>query len=37
VVLTVFIVPCAYYLVYRRLEANAKNPAAVVGEIAPAA
>ncbi len=37
VVLTVFIVPCAYYLVYRRQEEQARNLAAAAGTIAPAA
>ena len=32
VVLTVFIVPCAYYLIYRRKEAAAKNVAGSFGE-----
>jgi multidrug efflux pump subunit AcrB len=32
VVLTVFIVPCAYYLVYRRKEATVKDPPEVVGQ-----
>jgi multidrug efflux pump subunit AcrB len=35
VVLTVFIVPCAYYLVYRRQEEQARNLAAATGVIAP--
>jgi multidrug efflux pump subunit AcrB len=35
VVLTVFIVPAAYYLIYRRQEPQAQNPAAA-GVIAPA-
>jgi multidrug efflux pump subunit AcrB len=35
VVLTVFIVPCAYYLVYRRQEEQAKNLAAGASVIAP--
>jgi len=36
VVLTVFIVPCAYYLIYRRQDENARNQAAAAGNIAPA-
>jgi multidrug efflux pump subunit AcrB len=36
VVLTVFIVPAAYYSVYRRQEEQAKNLAAATGTIAPA-
>ena len=35
VVLTVFIVPAAYYIVYRRQEEHAKNLAAATGGIAP--
>jgi HAE1 family hydrophobic/amphiphilic exporter-1 len=35
VVLTVFIVPCAYYIVYRRKEEAAKNIAAAGSDIAP--
>src|SRR5262249_19748936 len=31
VVLTVFIVPAAYYMVYRRIEARQKNKAPVIG------
>ncbi len=37
VVLTVFVVPCAYYLIYRRQEEQARNLAAATGTIAPAA
>ncbi|HEX4264779.1 MAG TPA: efflux RND transporter permease subunit [Verrucomicrobiae bacterium] len=37
VVLTVFIVPCAYYIVYRWKEEQAKNLAAGTGKIAPLA
>lgn len=36
VVLTVFIVPCAYYVVYRWKEEQAKNLAAAASTIAPA-
>ncbi|HLX71849.1 MAG TPA: efflux RND transporter permease subunit, partial [Verrucomicrobiae bacterium] len=36
VVLTVFIVPCAYYIVYRWMEERAKNVAAAVAKISPA-
>jgi HAE1 family hydrophobic/amphiphilic exporter-1 len=36
VVLTVFVVPCAYYLLYRRREEHAKNLAAAAGNITPA-
>jgi len=36
VVLTVFIVPCAYYVIYRWKDEQAKNLAAASGEIAPA-
>lgn len=36
VLLTVFIVPCAYYLVYRWKEEQAKNLAAAAGTISPA-
>ena len=36
VVLTVFIVPAAYYAVYRRREEQSKQLAAAVGGIAPA-
>src|SRR6185437_9889213 len=36
VVLTVFIVPCAYYIVYRWKEEQAKNLAAAAGNISPA-
>jgi len=36
VVLTVFIVPCAYYLVYRWKEEHAKNLAAATSTISPA-
>jgi multidrug efflux pump subunit AcrB len=36
VVLTVFIVPAAYYIVYRRQEEQAKNLAVAAGNIAPA-
>ena len=35
VVLTVFIVPCAYYIVYRRQEEQAKNVAAASADITP--
>ena len=36
VVLTVFIVPAAYYLVYRRREESERNLAAAAGNVAPA-
>jgi multidrug efflux pump subunit AcrB len=36
VVLTVFIVPCAYYIIYRWKEEQAKNLAAATSNIAPA-
>src|SRR5579862_2399750 len=36
VVLTVFIVPCAYYIVYHWMEERAKNMAAAVAKISPA-
>src|SRR6185312_10803534 len=35
VVLTVFIVPCAYYVIYRWKDEQAKNLAAASGNIAP--
>jgi multidrug efflux pump subunit AcrB len=35
VVLTLFIVPCAYYLVYRRPEKNAGNCAAAASHATP--
>jgi multidrug efflux pump subunit AcrB len=36
VVLTVFIVPCAYYIVYHWIEERAKNTAAAVAKTSPA-
>lgn len=36
VVLTVFIVPCAYYIVYHWMEERAKNTAAAVAKTSPA-